>query len=89
MVVTLAEFFVATDPGIPASEALTVLGPDHLYRVMWPGTICEPGWWWAITEIDGTVIAAAWTLGSQRDALNEIGRSLARLRRVLGRSGGA
>jgi hypothetical protein len=75
--VKLADFFAGTDPGIALSSADTTVGKlDHLCRVTWPGTLSEPGHWWAITEIDGTMLAAGWAPGRLVDARVAIGHAL-------------
>jgi hypothetical protein len=81
VVVKLADFFRCTDPGIPLSAA-PVYGPDRhgLCRVMWAGVIGEArGWWWAIVEIDGTMLAGAFERGNTTDRNREVARRLARL----------
>lgn len=76
----LADFFASTSPGIPLSAAETHVGAlDHLVRVSWPGVVCEPGWWWVICEIDGTMLVGGFATGQRRDRDHDIAARLAKV----------
>lgn len=71
---------IATSGPPPDVARETVLGTDHMARVFWPGVLAElPGFWWAVTDVDGTVRACGWSAGGSRDRDADIRRAIVRL----------